>query len=142
MTEYGIVIDTNVWVAALRSRRGASHYLFSLLGADHFQVNISVSLILEYEDAAARCLRETSLSKQDVSHILDYVCQVSRHHKIHYLWRPFLKDPGDDLILELAVVAEANFIVTYNLKDFVGVEHFGIQAITPQFFLKMIGAIS
>ena len=61
--------------------------------------------------------------------------------EIFFLWRPFLKDPKDDMVLELAVEAEVEYIVTHNLKDFNGVEHFGIKAITPKEFLQIIGEI-
>ena len=73
--------------------------------------------------------------------ILDYLCMVSEHRRIFFLWRPFLKDPKDDMVLELAVEAEVEYIVTHNLKDFHGVEHFGIKAITPKEFLRKIGEI-
>ena len=63
------------------------------------------------------------------------------HRRIFFLWRPFLKDPKDDMVLELAVEAEVEYIVTHNLKDFHGAEHFGIKAITPKEFLRKIGEI-
>jgi len=60
----------------------------------------------------------------------------------HFLWRPVLKDPKDDHVLELAVEASAQFIVTYNLRNFAGAEKFGIQVVTPKEFLKVIGELS
>jgi putative PIN family toxin of toxin-antitoxin system len=137
-----IVIDTNVFVSALRSRRGASHRLFMLLGGKQFEISVSVPLILEYEAAAKRLTREFGLTHPDVEDILDYICSIADRCQIHYLWRPVLKDPKDDLVLELAVEASAKFIVTYNLRDYVGAEKFGIQVLTPKEFLKVIGEIS
>ena len=67
---------------------------------------------------------------------------VANHHRIYYLWRPFLSDPGDDMILELAVTAECAFSVTYNQSDFVGVEQFGLISLTPKEFLQKIGVVS
>ena len=61
--------------------------------------------------------------------------------KIYYLWRPFLSDPRDDRVLELAVTAECDFIVTFNKSDFRGVEQFGLEALTPQEFLRKIGVL-
>ena len=55
------------------------------------------------------------LSEQAINDLLDYICATSKHTKIYYLWRPCLKDPKDDMVLELAVAAKADFIVTYNL---------------------------
>src|SRR5258708_38990992 len=59
---------------------------------------------------------------------------------IFYLWRPFLTDPRDDLVLELAVEAQASCIVTHNLRDFAGTEQFGIEALSPGAFLRRLEA--
>jgi len=134
-----IVIDTNVFVSALRSRRGASYRLFMLLGGKQFEINVSVPLILEYEDTAKRLGRQFGLTHADIEDILDYICSVADLREIHYLWRPILKDPQDDHVLELAVVASAQFIVTYNRRDFTGAEKVGITVVTPHEFLKRIG---
>ncbi len=136
-----IVIDTNVFVSALRSRRGASFRLLMSLDSKQFNVSVSIPLILEYEDAGKRLGREFGLASKDIEDILDYVCSVADHRDIHFLWRPILKDPKDDHVLELAVEASAEFIVTYNKRDFVGVEKFGIQAVTPREFLQIIGEL-
>ena len=98
-------------------------------------------LVLEYESTAKRQSRSIGLLHSDIDDILDYLCMVSEHRRIFFLWRPFLKDPKDDMVLELAVEAEVEYIVTHNLKDFHGVEHFGIKAITPKEFLRKIGEI-
>jgi len=141
MGPYQIVMDTNVWIAALRSRRGASHRLISLLDSGKFEINISVPLILEYEETAKRLVGEIPLTERDIDDILSYICKVANHRQIYYLWRPFLSDPQDDMVLELAVTAECEFIVTFNQSDFQGVEQFGLDAITPQEFLRKIGAL-
>jgi predicted nucleic acid-binding protein len=73
--------------------------------------------------------------------VLDFHCKVATHHQIFFLWRPYLSDPSDDMILELAVAAGCNFIVTYNIRDFVRVEGFALQAIAPATFLRHIGAL-
>lgn len=98
-------------------------------------------MIVEYEDVAQRDQHRQGVSNRDIEDILNFLCQVSNHHKIFFLWRPTLKDPKDDLVLELAVKAQCQYIVTYNLKDFKGVDKFGIKAITPKEFLEHIGAI-
>ena len=134
-----IVIDTNVFISALRSRRGASYRLFMLLGGKQFEISVSVPLILEYEDAAKRLGREFGLTHADIEDILDYVCSVADLREIHYLWHPILKDPQDDHVLEVAVESAAKFIVTYNRRDFMGAEKFGIKVVTPNEFLKGIG---
>jgi predicted nucleic acid-binding protein len=66
-----------------------------------------------------------------VEDVLDYLCANAQEHAISFRWRPFLPDPNDDFILELAVAARARYIVTHNVRHFAGVEAFGIDAITP-----------
>lgn len=141
MSKYQIVIDTNVWIAALRSKRGASHKLLSLIDSGQFEANLSVPLVLEYEDVAKRLVGKIPLTARDIDDILDYICQVANRRKIYYLWRPFLSDPDDDMVLELAVAAECDFIITFNQSDFQGIELFGIDTITPREFLQKIGAL-
>ncbi len=73
--------------------------------------------------------------------IIDMICKLSKGCEIFFLWRPFLKDPKDDFILELAIESQSEFIITYNKKDFYRVEEFGIKALTLKEFLEMIGEI-
>lgn len=136
-----IVIDTNVLVAALRSRRGASYRLLSLIDSGKFEVNVSVPLVLEYEDAAKRLVGEFALTVRDIDNIIDYVCAVAQHRRVFYLWRPFLRDPKDDMVLELAVSANCDTIVTFNVDDFEGVDEFGLRVMTPRDFLRKIGEL-
>jgi len=141
MEQPRIVIDTNVLVAALRSKRGASYKLLSLINSGKFSIHIAVPLVLEYEDVAKRLLEDIPLTGQDIDDILDYLCAVAQRHQIFYLWRPFLKDTKDDMVLELAVTANCDFIVTYNKRDFQGAEHFGLRVVTPKEFLEEIGEL-
>ncbi len=138
---YRIVIDTNVFVSALRSRRGASYRLLTLVGSGEFEIAVSVPLVLEYESAAKRILASLPLSESDLGDILDYICSVASRRKIHYLWRPQLSDPGDEMVLELAVESGSDFIVTYNKGDFQGTDRFGIRVVTPKEVLEEIGRI-
>ncbi len=136
-----VVLDTNVFVSALLSQRGTAYRLLMLLDKGVFQLSLSVPLVVEYEDAASRILHQTRLTDEDLDTILDYVCRVSDKQKIYYLWRPFLRDPHDDMVLELAVAAECDAIITFNRKDFGGVEAFGLQVLTPVDFLRQIGQL-
>lgn len=133
-----VVLDTNVLIAALRSRRGASFELLSRVAAGEFAICVSVPLVLEYEAVAKRQARDLGLSHADIDDVLDYLCAVARRREIFYLWRPFLRDAADDMLLELAVEGECECIVTFNLRDFSGVEQFGIRAITPGQFLAIL----
>lgn len=141
MSKYQIVADTNVFVSALRSQFGASYKLFSLIDKDVYKLNISVPLALEYEAVAKRMIGEISLNEEEIDNILDFVISNSNRWEIYYLWRPQLKDPGDDMVLELAVTASCSYIITYNVNDFKGIENFGVQAITPKDFLKLAGEL-
>ena len=79
------------------------------------------------------------MTHADVDVVLDFLCAVAHHRQIFFLWRPFLRDPNDDMVLEVAVEAQCAYIVTFNLRDFVGIEQFGLQAITPAQFLALLG---
>lgn len=136
-----VVLDTNVLVAALRSDRGASFQVLSMVGGSRFEIVVSVALVLEYEDALVRHLPESPLDSDDVGDLLDYLCTEAHRQEIFYLWRPMLRDPADDMILELAVASGSGFIVTFNERDFVGCEAFDIQVVTPRRFLEEIGGV-
>jgi putative PIN family toxin of toxin-antitoxin system len=135
-----VVLDTNVLVAAIRSRRGASFRLLTdELGSAAFEIAVSVPLVLEYEDAMLR--RRGPLGTNDVRDVIDYVCSVARHQNIFFLWRPLLRDPKDDMVAEVAVASGAEAIVTHNRRDFMGVERFGVTVLSPGEFLKQVRGV-
>lgn len=133
-----MVLDTNILVAGLRSRLGASFRLISLIGSGKFGINLSVPLVLEYEDVLSRQIQELGLERSDISDFLDYLCAVGNLQDIYFLWRPHLRDPKDEMVLELAVKARCEYIVTYNERDFRGAEEFGVQTVTARKFLETI----
>lgn len=141
MINYQVVIDTNVLVAALKSNQGASYKLINLIPSRKFEVYISVPLLLEYESIAKRYQDQTNLTEQEIDDIIDLICGLANEQEIFYLWRPHLKDPKDDMVLELAVAGGCGHIITFNLKDFVNIAVFGIQAVRPKEFLQLIGEI-
>jgi putative PIN family toxin of toxin-antitoxin system len=135
-----IVIDTNVILSAFRSVNGASNRLMQMIGTGKFISCISVGLILEYEDVLTREIHQ--LNKTQIKRFLDYICLVSEHVKVHFSWRPTLKDPSDDMLLELAISANASYIITYNISDFKEANKFNVEIITPKDYLKILGEIS
>ena len=135
-----VVVDTDVVVAGLRSRRGVAFRLLSKVGKARFEVALSVPLVLEYEDALLRPQRG-NLSQADVDAGLDYFCEVAHLQQIFFLWRPFLPAPKDDMLLELAVAARCQSIITYNVRDFVGAQKFGISVLEPGPFLSGVGVL-
>lgn len=134
-----IVIDTNVLLSALFSRNGASNRLMIWLFTQKTNHNvISNTLLTEYEDVLTRdenLKRYNNLNKEEVEKFLDDLCLISHHQKTYFLWRPFLKDQNDDMVLEVATNAQAKAIITFNPKDFKGVEEkFNIQILTHKNF--------
>jgi putative PIN family toxin of toxin-antitoxin system len=131
---YSVALDTNVVVAALRSRRGASFAIVRRIGQGWVPL-ISVPLILEYEAVGKRQAELLKIPEATVEKIVRAFCFFGRETDIHFRLRPFLPDPSDEFILELAVAGRADAIVTHN---FVGVERFGIRLLTPRDFLRTI----
>lgn len=136
-----IVIDTNVLVTAQRSKRGASAKLLSLVGTGRFDIHVSVPLVLEYEAVLLRDRAELGLTQEDVADVVDALCALAKHQKIYFLWRTYLRDRNDEMVLELAVAARCDYIITYNQRDFSGADTFGIRVIDPRTFLQAIGEL-
>jgi putative PIN family toxin of toxin-antitoxin system len=131
-----IVLDTNILVAGLRSQRGASFRLLSLVGRGRFEINLSVPLVMEYEEVLGREVAGRHVPHSVVDAVLDFHCDAARCHRVFFLWRPTLRDSDDDMVLELAVAAGCTRFVT---RDFSGVDRFGVHAVTPGTFLHEIG---
>ena len=136
-----IVIDTNVIVAGLRSRHGSAFQLLMLIDTGHFDIHLSVPLVLEYTEVLLRELPNLCLSREEVDDLIDFYCAVGVQHEIFFLWRPFLRDPKDEMVLELAVKAGCQSIITYNTRDFAGIEQFGLNVLEPSEFLRLIGKL-
>lgn len=136
-----VVLDTCVLVSGLRSRHGASFRVLSRIGQGAFELAVSVPLVVEYEDVLLRQTRTLGLTAQDVNDLLDFVCSVAKKQDIFFLWRPMLPDPKDDMVVELAVAAQCDAIVTFNTKDFRPIERFGIALLTPGQLLSKLGAM-
>jgi len=133
-----IVLDTNVLVSALRSRRGASFALVSKVPSEDFHLALSVPMYVEYQDVLLRDGKAPAFTNKEKLEFLRYLSKQSHHQEIFYLWRPFLRDPKDDMVLELAVASGSQYIATHNVRDFSGSEKFGIKALTPQNILKIL----
>ena len=131
---YQIVLDTNVIISALRSRRGASFTVLRRIG-EAWTPLISVPLILEYEAVGKREAERLGIPLSTVDAIVRAFCFAGREATVHFRVRPFLPDPGDEFLLELAVAGAADAIVTHNVRHFAGVEQFGVRVLTPREFL-------
>ncbi len=102
---------------------------------------ISVPLVLEYEDVLGRNPEDSPISQTAADDILDQICAAAERYDIHFLWRPLLRDPKDDHLLELAVASQARYIVPYNKKDFVEVDKFGVKVVAPREMLQELGEL-
>ncbi len=131
------VIDTNVLLSAIFSNKGASFRLLSIIDSNKFVVNISTTLIYEYEEILKS---KSKLDTKYIDSILNYICKIGKKNKIFYLWRPKLKDVDDDFLLELAVKSNS-IIVTLDKKYFYLASEFNIKVMTPKEFLQYIGEI-
>jgi len=131
-----IVIDTSVLVAASRSRRGASFAILSQIPSPAFQPCLSVALYVEWQQALSRAENvPRGLTAETVAGFLRYIASQSYLQEIYFLWRPVLKDPNDDMVLELGVASQSKVIVTHNVADFAGADRFGIDVVNPASFL-------
>jgi len=134
-----VAFDTSVLVAASKSRLGASFALVQSLPNPKFEVALSVSLYTEWQAVLTRPehLPPGRTADQALA-FLRYLAGQCHLQDIFYLWRPYLRDPDDDMVLELAVAARCSHIVTHNLRDFRDLESFGILAITPKDFIHLL----
>jgi putative PIN family toxin of toxin-antitoxin system len=137
------VLDTNVVLAAMHSPRGASAALLRFAVEGRITLLMTVAVALEYEAVCSRPVHRNAagLSEADVQIFLDGLTALAEPVTTRYLWRPQLRDPNDEMILEAAVNGGADAIVTFNLRDFGETPpRFGIEAMKPQEALRRIGA--
>lgn len=132
------VLDTSVLVAGLRSSRGASFQILRAIRAGDIRITVSVALVLEYESVILRPGLIPHFTPEELRKIVDGLCRLADHQQVFFAWRPFLPDPNDDLVLELAVAASAAFVITHNISDFRDSESMGVRAITPATTLDII----
>jgi len=128
------VLDTDVMVAAFRSDAGASRRLLIAALQRRIELLVSVPLVIEYEAVLTRPvhLQASRLTATDVIAVLDAVVAVAEPVRLAFLWRPALRDPDDDMILEAAVNGAADAVVTFNRRDFArGAGAFGLDVLTP-----------
>lgn len=139
-----LVLDTAAMVAAIRSEAGASRRLLVAGLESRITLLISVPLMIEYQSVMIRAehLEAARLSAGDIDNLLDAVALVAKPVRLAFLWRPGLRDPDDDMVLETAVNGHASAIVTFNLRDFGrAAERFGVEVLTPGEALRRVEAI-
>jgi putative PIN family toxin of toxin-antitoxin system len=128
-----VVLDTSVMVAAMRSRHGSSRAWLSGVLRRHHIALVSVPLVIEYEAVLTRTehLTASGATVDQVCRVLDGLCSVAEHIPTTSLWRPILRDPDDEMVLETAAQGGADLLLTFNVRDFTGCERFGVKAMPP-----------
>lgn len=129
-----LVIDTNILVAATRNRHGPSFALMQIIRLRRVKMCCSPALFLEYEDVLKRPnqLAASGLLASDIDVILNELAGIIEPVTTRYQWRPQLRDPADEMVLEAAANAQAQAIVTFNLRDFGPAKLFGIPVLNPE----------
>lgn len=133
-----VVLDSNVIISALKSATGVSFRIIRLVRDGVVRSAVTAPLVFEYEDVASRPGMLPHLSPSEITAFLDWFVSVSSQHKVHFLWRPLLRDSKDDMVLEAAAAASADFLVTYNISDFYGASSLGVRVVTPPQLLALI----
>lgn len=136
-----LVLDTDVVVAAMRSPTGASAALLEAALDGKVTMLANVALMLEYEAVCARTehLEAARLSGAELGVFLDALAALAEPVESHFVWRPRLRDPGDEMVLEAAVNGRANGIVTFNARDYgAAPSEFGMRVLLPRDALRRV----
>ena len=134
-----IVLDTSVLVAAARSRNGVSFKIVSMLPTPEIEIALTVAVYTEWQAVMSRPENlPPGATPDDALAFLRYLASIAHLQDVHFLWRPFSRDPDDDMIVECAVASGCEYIVTHNVKDFRRVKELKVQAITPAELLNLL----
>lgn len=128
-------MDTDAIVATMRSPSGASAAIIRKARQGKVALLLSVPLAMEYEAVCVRPEHQLAagLSEQEVRVFVDAAIAIAEPVKIHYLWRPQLRDPSDEMVLETAVNGRADLLITFNVRDYgTAPARFGIEVMTPR----------
>lgn len=115
-----IVIDTNVFIAALLSGAGENRKVLRLALEGKVHPVFGNALFSEYQDVMSRphLTAKSPLTAEEQQTLLEVLLSVSDWVRVYFLWRPNLPDEGDNHLIELALAGDATHIVTNNIRDF------------------------
>ncbi len=136
-----LLLDTNVLVSGLSSRLGASFALLEAVAQQRVDFVASATLWLEYESVLKRpeIAKMHGFSMANVDDFLNGLARLVNPVKLHFAWRPQLRDPGDEMVLEAAVNDRVDALVTHNLADFeIAKTRFSLNVWTPAKALKQL----
>jgi len=137
-----LALDTDAVVAGMRSPAGASAAIIRAVRLRKATLLVSVPLALEYEAICRRPEHRLAagLSEMEVDIFLDALIAMAEPVETHFLWRPQLRDPNDEMVLEAAVNGRADALVTFNLRDYGRVPaRFGVAILLPREAIARIG---
>jgi predicted nucleic acid-binding protein len=128
-----VALDADVLVAAVRSREGASRAWLRAILNGEVTMLLSVPLALQYEAVLTRPehLVASGATADQIGTLLDAICAVCTEIEISFLWRPMLRDPDDELVLEVAMNGAVDLLLTFNERDFAGAERLGVSVQRP-----------
>jgi putative PIN family toxin of toxin-antitoxin system len=129
-----VALDTDVIVAAVRSRTGASNAVLQAVRHGRLEAVASVPMLLEYEAVLMRVehRKASGFTVAQVQQFLDALAALSVPVTPYFLWRPMLRDPDEEMVLDAAVNGQADALVTFNLRHFLpGVSKFQLAVLTP-----------
>ena len=135
------VLDTNVVVAAMRNPLGASAFLLMAARRGQIAILANVALALEYEAVCKRPehVLVSGLSRDEVEIFVTAVVAMAEPVESHFIWRPRLRDPSDEMVLAAAANGAADAIVTFNGRDFGEIPgQFGVAVLTPAEAIRRI----
>ena len=136
-----VTLDTNILYQALKSTRGASYFILQKVRERQIQIALSVPLFHEYQDVLKRekSLQDFGLEIEDIDKFLRFIAFVGKIYETYFLLRPNLKDEKDNMIVELAVTSQSEYLVTSNIRDFKNAElkFDQLKVITPAEFVKL-----
>jgi putative PIN family toxin of toxin-antitoxin system len=130
-----LLLDTDVVVAAMRSPSGASAAILRAARQGETTLLASVALAMEYEAVCSEAEHRlaSGLSDWEVDVFVTAVIALAEPVDMHFLWRPQLRDPGDEMVLEAAINGHADALVTFNVRDFGSVpSRFGVELLLPR----------
>jgi len=136
-----LTLDTNILYQALLSTTGASHFILQQVRNRRIQIALSVPVFLEYKDVLTRekSLKDFKLQLNDVDKFLRFIAYIGKTFEIYFLFRPNLKDEKDNMIVELAITSQSDYLITSNIRDFKNAElkFDELKVFTPGEFIKM-----
>jgi putative PIN family toxin of toxin-antitoxin system len=132
------VMDTNVLVAALRSRRGASFEVVRLLREGRWTLVLSNTVLGEYHEVLHRESGAFGLSQPQTDAYLDVLCALAEQRTLTTEWQPAAADPDDEPLVQLAREARIVYLITYNVRHLAGAQRFGVKVMRPAEFLELV----